>query len=67
MKNNSPPQPKTTHQIARELLLLPDVELVIEGWCQMQGYTMTAAMTNYDPEGTAILWQKLDTPPHSHL
>jgi hypothetical protein len=46
---------------------LPDVELVIEGWCQMEGYTMTAAMTNYDPEGTAILWQKTDSLPHSQL
>jgi len=51
---------KTTHQIARELLALPDVELVIEGWCQMNGHTMAAAMTDYDPEGTAIIWQQPD-------
>lgn len=51
---------KTTHQVAQELLELPNVELVIEGWCDMQslGYTMEAAMTGYDPDGTAILWQK---------
>jgi len=56
-----------THQIAQELLALPDVELVIEGWCQMAGYTMAVAMTNYDPEGTAILWQQPDPSPHSQL
>jgi hypothetical protein len=67
MKSDPTPKSKTTHQIAQELLALPDVELVIEGWCQMEGYTMTAAMTNYDPEGTAILWQKTDSLPHSQL
>jgi hypothetical protein len=51
---------KTTHQVARELLALPDVELVIEGWCDMSflGYTMKAEMTAYDRKGTAIIWQK---------
>jgi hypothetical protein len=52
---------KTTHEIARELLALPDVPLVVEMWVTMHGYTMTASMTDYDPDGTAIIWQKPDT------
>jgi len=50
---------KTTHQIAAELLALPNVPLVIEGWItDWPGHEMTASMTTYDPEGTAIIWQK---------
>lgn len=49
---------KTTHEMARELLLLPDVPLVIDGWCEMDGYEMVADMTLYDPDGTAIIWYK---------
>ena len=50
---------KTTHQMARELLALPDVRLVIEGWCMTWDRPeMVADMTEYDPEGTAIIWQK---------
>ena len=48
---------KTTHQIAKELLALPDVKLVVEGWCDMAGHELTAKMTGYDPENTAILIQ----------
>jgi hypothetical protein len=50
---------KTTHQIARELLALPDVELVIEGWCPMDNHEMVAEITSYD-ENTVIIWQKPD-------
>lgn len=49
---------KTTHQMARELLGLPDVRLVIEMWCDMENREMSADMTEYDPDGTAIIWQK---------
>jgi hypothetical protein len=50
---------KTTHQIAKELLALPDVELVIEYWVMMRPESeMVAEMTEYDPNGTAIIWQK---------
>lgn len=49
---------KTTHDIAKELLALPNVPLVIEGWCEMRGHETTAQMTGYDPEGTAIIVQK---------
>lgn len=49
---------KTTHQIAKELLALPDVKLIVEGWCSRQGYELTAKMTQCDPSGTAILVQK---------
>jgi len=50
---------KTTHQMARELLSLPDVRLVIELWImQSEDCEMVAEMTEYDPEGTAIILQK---------
>jgi hypothetical protein len=49
---------KTTHELARELLTLPDVPLVIEMWCRMDGHEMAAEMTEYDPAGTAIIWQR---------
>lgn len=51
---------KTTHQIAKELLALPDVPLVIEGWVGMSsyGHETIAVMTEYDPTGTAILVQR---------
>jgi hypothetical protein len=55
---------KTTHEIARELLALPDVPLVVEGWTtEWVGHEMVAEMTEYDPKGTAIIWQKpIDAP-----
>lgn len=56
---------KTTHEMANELLALPDVPLVIEMWCEMERHEMTASMTSYDPEGTAIIWQKPDPEPKS--
>jgi hypothetical protein len=49
---------KTTHEMAQSLLALPDVPLVVEAWCQMEHYEMVAEMTEYDPSGTAIIWQK---------
>jgi hypothetical protein len=51
---------KTTHQIAKELLALPDVLLVVEYWIMQAPSTheMVAEMTDYDPEGTAIIRQK---------
>jgi hypothetical protein len=48
---------KTTHDIAKELLALPNVKLVVEGWCEVGGHETTAEMTEYDPDGTAILVQ----------
>lgn len=48
---------KTTHDIAKELLALPNVKLVVEGWCKMGGHETTVEMTEYDPDGTAILMQ----------
>lgn len=50
---------KTTHQIAAELLALPDVPLVIEGWCMMDNHEMVAKITDYC-DGTAIIMQKPD-------
>lgn len=47
----------TTHEMAKQLLDLPDVELVIEMWCIMPNHVPQAEMTEYDPEGTAIIWQ----------
>lgn len=44
--------------MAEKLLALPDVELLIEGWIRMPGYTTTASMTHYDPKNTAIIWQR---------
>jgi len=46
---------KTTHQIAEELLQLPDVQLHIEGWCLLDNQEICAVMSEYDPEGTAFL------------
>jgi len=49
---------KTTHQVARELLALPDVKLTVELWVDRQNHQLAVEMTEYDPEGTAIIWQK---------
>ena len=49
---------KTTHQMARELLALPDVPLYIDEWFYHWGdREIVAEMTN-NPEGTALIWQK---------
>ena len=49
----------TTHEMAKQLLALPDVPLVIEGLVTMTwSHETVAEMTGYDPEGTAIIWQK---------
>ncbi len=53
---------KTTHQIAAELLALPDVPLHIEMWCEMDGYETVAKMAEYENEdGTRdafIVWKR---------
>lgn len=49
----------TTHQMAKALLDLPDVPLIIEGWCRLDNHEMTASITDYDDE-VAIIWQKPD-------
>jgi hypothetical protein len=49
----------TTHEMAHRLLLLPDIKLVIEGWCVMDNHEMTASITDYS-EDEAIIWQKPD-------
>jgi len=51
---------KTTHQIANELLQLPDVPLEIEGWCRVDKYEVVAEMTAHSPDSVAIIWQKPD-------
>jgi len=43
---------KTTHQLAQELLSLPDVKVIVELWC---GSDPVAVMTGYDPDNTAII------------
>ena len=48
----------TTHQMANRLLELPNIQLVIEGWCVMKNHEISADLTEYDPEGEAIIWQK---------
>lgn len=50
---------KTTHQLAEELLALPNVKLIVEGWCDMEDNEPVAKMTAYDPWETAILVQSL--------
>ena len=54
----TPYKQKTTHEMARELLALPDVPLVIELWCDMEGCECVAELTGYDDQ-TAIIYQKL--------
>lgn len=52
---------KTTHQMARELLALPDVPLEVEMWCAMDGHEMAADLTRYtegESKRTAIIYQK---------
>lgn len=49
---------KTTHQLAAELLALPDVRIVTEGWLASTNHEPAAVMTSYDPQGTAIIMQK---------
>ena len=49
---------KTTHTLAMELMRLPNVPIEIEVWCMMDGHVIKAKMTEYDPEGTAILVQE---------
>jgi hypothetical protein len=49
---------KKTHEMARELLFLPDVPLLIETWCRMPNHEPAAVMTEFDPKGTAIIMQQ---------
>lgn len=46
---------KTTHQLAAELMALPDVPVVVEMWTRDEPF---AKMTLYDPEGTAMIVSK---------
>lgn len=49
----------TTHEMAKKLLEMPDMLLKIEGWVEMPwNHEMTVSPTEYDPDGTAIIWQK---------
>jgi len=49
---------KTTHEIARDLLALPDVPLLVEGWCEMNNHEVAVKMRDADETG-AILFQKV--------
>ena len=57
---------KTTHQIAAELLALPDVPPKVEMWCLLDRDEMVAKMAEYENEdGTRdafITWQRKQTP-----
>lgn len=50
---------KTTHELARELLALPDVPVLVELWCGW--HNPTAVMTEYDLEGKAIIVNRDET------
>lgn len=54
---------KTTHELARELIALPDKPIKVEGWSDLEDHDVTAKMTRYDPEGTAILVQRKSVEP----
>lgn len=58
--------PKTTHTLALELLALPDVPILIEGWICHAGTEIVAKMTNYDPTGTAILVERAKSNTEQH-
>lgn len=58
---------KTTHQVGRELLALPDVPLHIEYWCRLEGDEPIPQMTEWDPQGTAILRMGKPPPPKPFL
>jgi len=49
---------KTTHELARELLELPDVPVKVEYWTADADSEPVALMTEYDPEGTAMICQR---------
>ena len=57
---------KTTHQIAKELLGLPDVRLCVEMWCLQDYEEIIAKMAEYENEdGTQdafITWQRKQPP-----
>lgn len=48
---------KTTHELAKELMELPDMEIVVEGWISHRGYEIAAVRSGFDPERVAILVQ----------
>lgn len=51
---------KTTHELAKELLDLPDVSVGVELWCERENYEPVAVMTQYVPDDRAIIVQKWD-------
>ncbi len=53
---------KTTHDIAKELLALPNVPLVIEGWISQSNREIQVVMTDYEPDKEAILIQRYINP-----
>lgn len=48
---------KTTHELGKELLALPNVPVVVEYWCSDNRQEPVPLMTEYDPEGTAMICQ----------
>ena len=52
---------KTTHELARELLALPDVPVLVELWCGW--HNPTAVMSGCDPEGTAFIVNRDEADP----
>lgn len=48
---------KTTHQLAAELMELPDVPVLVNGWILIDNFEVTARMSEYDPSGTAFIVQ----------
>ncbi len=46
----------TTHQLASKLLSLPDTTVVIEGWCEMEGYEMD--VHEQEDEDAVIIYQR---------
>lgn len=47
----------TTHQLAAQLLALPDIPVCIEGWVPMKGYKIKAKITSYDTNQAIIVQQ----------
>lgn len=46
---------KTTHQLAHELLSLPDVEVVLEGSCHGEDYEIGTKLTSYDKNKAIVM------------
>lgn len=50
----------TTHELAKQLMELPDVPLEIEGWCRMKGYETRAKLCSYDETKAIIVQECVD-------